>query len=68
MSQERLSMRKLQEVLRLKGDRGLCHPAFAGSCGTSLSTLSDYVQRSHIVILAVVLLRIDTAGVLHYLP
>jgi len=35
MSQERLSMRKLQEVLRLKWESGLSHRAIARSCGIS---------------------------------
>jgi len=46
MSQERLSMRKLQEVLRLKGESGLSHRAIARSCGISPATVSEYVQRA----------------------
>ena len=40
MSQERLSMRKLQEVLRLKWESGLSHRAIARSCGISPATVS----------------------------
>ena len=46
MSQERLSMRKLQEVLRLKWESGLSHRAIARSCGISPATVSEYVQRA----------------------
>jgi transposase len=46
MSQERLSMRKLQEVLRLKGERDLSHRAIARSCGISPATVSEYLQRA----------------------
>ena len=46
MSQERLSMRKIQEVLRLKWESRLSHRAIASSCGISPGTVSEYVQRA----------------------
>jgi transposase len=46
MSQERLSMRKLREILRLKWESRLSHRAIAQSCGISPGTVSDYVQRA----------------------
>ena len=47
MSQERLSMRKLQEVLRLKWESGLSHRAIARSCGISPATVSEYIQGAY---------------------
>ena len=49
MSQERLSMRKIGEVLRLKWQSRLAHRAIAQSCGISPGTVSDYVQRAQAV-------------------
>ncbi len=46
MSQERLSVRKIHEVLRLKWESQLSNRAIASSCGISPSTVSDYVQRA----------------------
>ena len=46
MSQERLSMRKVLEVLRLKWECGLSNRAISRSCGIAASTVSDYVQRA----------------------
>ena len=43
MSQASLSMRKIEEVLRLKFAAGLSHRAIAKSCGVSTSTVSEYV-------------------------
>ena len=42
MSQESLSMRKIEEILRLKYDIGLSHRAIAKSGGVSCSTVSEY--------------------------
>jgi transposase len=42
MSQESLSMRKIEEILRLKYEIGLSHRAIAKSCGVSCSTVSEY--------------------------
>lgn len=49
MSQERLSMRKIHEVLRLKWESQLPHRAIAQSCGISPGTVSEYVQRAQAV-------------------
>lgn len=46
MSQERLSMRKIGEVLRLKGECGLSNRAIARSCRISHSTVSEYLTRA----------------------
>ena len=46
MCQERLSVRNLHEVLRLKWESRLSHRAIARSCGISPGTVSDYVQRA----------------------
>ena len=46
MSQERLSMRKLQEVLRLEGESRTLRGPIARSCGISPATVSEYVQRA----------------------
>jgi len=49
MSQERLSMRKIKEVLRLKWGSGLSNRAIARSCRISHSTVSEYVKRASAV-------------------
>jgi transposase len=46
MPQERLSMRKIREILRLKWECGLSNRATAQSCSVSPSTVSDYVNRA----------------------
>jgi transposase len=46
MSQKRLSMRKIEEILRLKYGKGLTHREIARSCGVSPATISDYVMRA----------------------
>ena len=46
MPQERLSMRKIHEILRLKWECGLSNRAIAQSCSVSPSTVSDYVNRA----------------------
>ena len=46
MSKERLSVRKINEVLRLKWESHLTHRAIAQSCRISPGTVSDYVQRA----------------------
>ena len=46
MSQERLSMRKIEEILRLKYEAGLSHRAIAQSCLVSPSTVSEYVTHA----------------------
>lgn len=46
MTQERLSMRKIREVLRLKFESGLSHRAIARSCAISHSTVREYIHRA----------------------
>jgi len=46
MTQERLTMRKIREVLRLKWKCGLKNRAIARSCSISHSTVSEYLQRA----------------------
>lgn len=46
MSQERLSMRKIEEILRLKYEAGLTHRAIAQSCAVSAGTVSEYITRA----------------------
>jgi transposase len=46
MSQERLSMRKIGEVLRLKTIGGLSNRAIARSCHISHGTVSEYLKRA----------------------
>lgn len=45
MSAERLPMRKLREVLRMKLEAGMSGRAIAASCSVSPSTISDYLGR-----------------------
>jgi len=46
MPRERLSMRKIHEVLRLKWKSKLSNRSIARSCGISHSTVSEYVRRA----------------------
>lgn len=46
MPRERLSMRKIKEILRLKWEAGLRDRQVAVSCGVSRSTVSEYVRRA----------------------
>jgi transposase len=46
MSQERLSMRKISQVLRLKWACRLSNRAIARSCSISHSTVKEYLQRA----------------------
>ena len=46
MSQERLSMRKIREILRLKWECQLSQRTIARSCRISRSTVSEYVKRA----------------------
>lgn len=46
MAQARLSMRKIEEVLRLKYEVGLTHREIAQSCAISASTVSEYVTHA----------------------
>ena len=46
MTQERLSLRKIREVLRLKHEVGLSNRAIARACRVSNSTAGEYVKRA----------------------
>ena len=46
MVQASLSMRKIEEILRLKYGLGLPHRAIAKSCWVSTSTVSEYVTHA----------------------
>ena len=46
MSQERLSMRKIREMLRLKGEAGLSNRVIARACHLSNSTVGEYLRRA----------------------
>jgi transposase len=46
MAQERLTMRKIGEVLRLKWECGLSNRAIARSCSISHSTVGEYLRRA----------------------
>jgi transposase len=46
MTQERLTMRKIREVLRLKWECGLTNRAIARSCSISHSTVGEYLQHA----------------------
>jgi len=46
MPQERLTMRKIKEILRLKYEAGLSNRAIAGACKISNSTVGEYLRLS----------------------
>ena len=46
MPRERLSMRNIKEVLRLKFERGLSHRSISRSCGIGVGTVHEYVRRA----------------------
>lgn len=46
MTQERLTVRKFREILRLKENAGLSNRAIARSCKISNSTVGEYLQRA----------------------
>ena len=46
MGAERLPMRRIREVLRLKYESGLGHRAIAPACGVGVGTVSEYVRRA----------------------
>jgi len=46
MSQERLSMRKIKEVMRLRFEQGLSHRLIACSCGVGVTTVREYLVRA----------------------
>ena len=46
MAQERLTMKKIKEILRLKHEAGLSNRAIAGACKISNSTGGEYLRRA----------------------
>ena len=46
MTQEKLSVRKIREILRPKYEDGLSNRAIARACRISNSTVGDYVVRA----------------------
>ena len=48
MTQERLTIRKIKEVLRLKHEAGLSNRAIAGACKISNSTVGEYLCRAQV--------------------
>ncbi len=62
MSQASLSMRKIEEILRLKFEVGLPHRAIAKSCGVSSSTVSEYVTHAKAAGLKLAASRRDDGG------
>ena len=48
MTQERLTMRKIREILRLKWECQLSERVVARSCNISRSTVGDYVRRAEV--------------------
>ena len=46
MAQERLTVRKIREILRLKYEAGLSNRAIAGACNISNSTVGEYLRRA----------------------
>jgi transposase len=46
MSNRRLSVRKIKEILRLKLDSGISEREISRSCGISRSTVADYLRRA----------------------
>ncbi len=47
MTQERISVRKIREVLRLKHEVGLSNRAIARACHVSNSTVGEYIRRAN---------------------
>ena len=43
---ERLLMRQVREILRLKYEQGLAHRAIARACGVGFGTVSAYCRRA----------------------
>ncbi|MFQ5830960.1 MAG: sigma factor-like helix-turn-helix DNA-binding protein [Candidatus Methylomirabilia bacterium] len=46
MTTERLPMRQVREILRLKYEYGLAHRAIARACGVGVGTVSEYCHRA----------------------
>jgi transposase len=48
MGQERLTMRKIKEILRLKFESNLSNRAIAGACKVSNSTVGEYLRQAEV--------------------
>ena len=48
MTQERLTLRKIREILRLKEEAGLSNRAIARACKISNSTVGEYLRRAQL--------------------
>jgi DNA-binding transcriptional regulator LsrR (DeoR family) len=46
MPQERLTVRKIKEILRLKYEAELSNRVIAGACKVSNSTVGEYLKRA----------------------
>jgi transposase len=46
MTQERLTLKKIREIIRLKYEAGLSNRAIAGACKVSNSTVGEYLRRA----------------------
>jgi len=46
MAQERLTVKKIKEILRLKHEAQLSNRAIAGACKVSNSTVGEYLRRA----------------------
>jgi len=46
MPTQRLPMRKLREILRLKHESGRFHRGIARACGVGVGTVSEYLRRA----------------------
>ena len=46
MGAQRLPMRRIREILRLKHESGLSQRAIAQACGVGLGTVSEYLRRA----------------------
>jgi transposase len=49
MAQERLTVRKIKEIMRLKYEAGLSNRVIAGACKVSNSTVGEYLKRAEAV-------------------
>src|SRR5512133_725741 len=46
MTQERLTLKKIREIIRLKYDAGLSNRAIVGTCKVFNSTVCEYLRRA----------------------
>ena len=59
MAQEKVSMRKIREILRLRYDFGLQQDQIARSCNLGQSTVHRYLERLHDLLHASTVLLLD---------